>query len=395
MDDFRNNERNTAVHGDVVGGDKIAIGDIKNAKGIAVGRGSTVVINEVLSKPLMFVLFALIFTIILIVLVPDLRSFFSPLAKPLEVISMYPIDEVAGEFLQDVVVLGDDVWFSTAAGLISVDDGRQVEHYLKGESITAIVADSQSNQIWLGTESGTVAKVNSSGELSIIEKFQNTTITAITVDQSGRIWVANSEKIQLFNTDGTLSKLTVELPKGESIYDLAVAMLPEQTFIMANTFSGLYRWSGSWEKRFEDKDGLPTEYLEKVFVDVYGGMWLAHGAGISYIPADADSRISISNKIINCNSDKDDIPSGSVLDLAIGDEWLWIVTENGLARKNVFDMSEQPSCISWQSHYFDSDSDNILSGIWSMAVHQNVCKIWLVTDSGAKAYSLSFDCEGG
>ena len=386
-------QTDTAVHGDVVGGDKTTVGDVTNAKGVAVGRGSTVIINEI-PKPLLVLLGGLVVTVILI----TTMLLFWPFTveeKPLELTNLSePLLDVFTDTdsIQDVIIREDFVWFGTSRGLLAYDEeDRRSEWLLQGEEITSMAEGSE--QIWVGTNNGHLIRVFPFDTVIAVDTLPESSVSAIFVDETEQAWVAYSgQGIWLYGADGALLDKTIQLPGGLLVFDLAVLTSSEQRIIWALTFAGLYRWKdGRWDI-FDDGDGIPPEaVLNKVVVDSSKGSWFAHSDGMTHLRFSDESLSRGGIESITCTSSEHELPSGEISDFVIDSGWLWLVTSNGIARKRL-DSEGFTICEQWQSYQAEGNDQWPPNEFWRFDARNSNCSSWLVASSRYKAFRLNFEC---
>ncbi len=388
------------IGGDMVGGDKIVVGDMENVKGVAIGKGSTVVINENPRRPWLFVVGGLILFIILIGLVflfRELNSRAMPITMELLDIADRSSDLGDDDYLRDVVVQDGFVWLATNNGLLMIDEEeRRSEWVLQGANITSIAKDNQDNgQIWVGTSDGYLGRVTAVNGVVDVQTAEQANITAIFVDDAGQAWVADSDNgIWHYGIDGSVIDQSIPLPDDQKVRDLAVLRSSEQMMIWGLTDLGVYRWKDDQWTLFDDEDWMISEAVfYKVAVDRFGGSWFSHSKGVTYATFDEASLSRTSMDPTTCASlDENTLLSKHSDDIVIDDDWVWFITNDGIARKNLSDEGSD-ICENWQTYQAEPGTFSLQESSWQFDVQDDVCKSWLIALDDSIAYRLTFECE--
>lgn len=183
-----------------------------------------------------------------------------------------------------------NIWLGTSGGgLVELKEGKfstfNKSDGLPGEMVNAVFKDSTGG-IWIGTDEGlTRFKDGKFNEITSKngQKFKG--ITGITQDHEGHIWIyaGNSEtgsKILKFAENDA----TVEILR-ENVFDnRASAILHDRNgnIWYGTSYDGLRRvGKDDIETSFHKSDGLADEYVDVLFEDKYGGIWIGTRNGLS------------------------------------------------------------------------------------------------------------------
>ena len=186
--------------------------------------------------------------------------------------------------------VNNDLWLTYKEGLIHVAQGKMELVPLEGMTSATDIKDfeiSRTGQIYLAFKEGiyklsgdqTQPLMTESGLIGI-------NITGMAVDTNGTLWLDANQGLQSYDGD-IWSK--PNLP-GDNISDLVQGPGGE---IWITHYPYLSRWDGTSLEIFNSKelDDLPTKYINDIFVDEDGVLWLGYSSGdiISYDGTDWNS----------------------------------------------------------------------------------------------------------
>ncbi len=249
------------------------------------------------------------------------------------------------------------LWFCTADGL-SRFDGYTFTNFgtdqgLPHANVTDLL-ETRSGEYWVATYGGIVrfnpkgAPVNRvvyAGEASaiapmftvIVPEDQDRRARAITVlleDRNGTIWCGTQKglsKLERTNDRIALRSVDIGIPNEYPEQGLISDLLEDRhgsLWIAAP--SGLYRrWPDGSAARYTRRDGLPNEYLSKLFQDNQGQLWAATLLG-GFFRFVADSS-HVPPVVAVTYTQRDGLPTYWVFQLfETSDRRFWVATNRGL-----------------------------------------------------------------
>lgn len=381
--------------------DNTTVGNITNAKGVAIGSGSTVIINENLPQPILFLLGGVLFVVIIIAGVMLWRESPSREIPPLKLstpIMSFTMEN--GDYLGDVIAQDENIWLATENGLFQLDEQFQKHSFLEGENITAL-AETNDKHLWIGTETGYIGRVdttNPTAKITSIDSQKTSTVMVIAVDQEDHMWVAYWEdSIVRYAPNGVTKAIEIPLPDNHYMYDLTVHMVNGQEILWAITVDGLYRWKdGQWGAKFDKNAGLPEVILRKLVVDDFGGHWFAHNEGVTYVSSPELANWSdVFSNAVTCTPESGQLPLDSIEGMSLDNGWLWLGSPQGIARKEIIaDEADEP-CANWQIYVPELESNYVSAFLMEMDVRDKRCEVWLAETSDLQFYRLIFgDAKG-
>ncbi|MBN1371440.1 MAG: hypothetical protein JW987_05830 [Anaerolineaceae bacterium] len=186
-----------------------------------------------------------------------------------------------GEDSKGVVVLNPD---GTQAFALTTNEG------LPGDNVQAIVVDG-AGIVWIGTNEG-LAKYENDALMVVFDKdtkeIPNKYIRALTLDANGVLMIGTFTGVARY--DGSQVEVLVDFAKdGFSEIRLTTLSVAPDGSVWAGTDKGLLTdANGAW-KLYTTKDGLNTNYISALQVDLQGKVWVGgggsnyDGGGIVYI----------------------------------------------------------------------------------------------------------------
>lgn len=388
-------EQSTTVYGDQVGGDKTTVGNMTGVKGVAIGRGATVIINEVTEHPWFLLLGLMALAMIAVVSVPVIRELLSERRPMLTIQDHEPFELEPGSELQDISVGDGVVWLATAAGIEWKDektgeDNRALEEH----RITNVVTDPiTSDRVWFGTGDGSIGSYNlTTNEAELIENSGlESWITIAHVDSNGSIWFADDMAGMVQLSNGNL--ITSTLPEENLFTNLAVFSTDLGKSLVTQTpFAIHIKYQDKWQEPYSLPDNLRSRDFAS---DQINSIWFAHDEGVALlnIPEDFDRRAI---NIALCSSAENNLPAGIVFDLEYHSSTVWLVSQGGLGRLEVTDKERDGNdCGLWQSiktgelEWWGSLRDVQLD----FSVNKSDCNttVWLIERSTVVYHKLLFN----
>ncbi len=267
------------------------------------------------------------------------------------------------------------------AGLNRLLKENNIDHF----QATSVIED-HLNNIWLGTRSGQLLKINSKlskieNTLSINKKrvFANTNrVNKILQDRTNNdlLWIITDKGIfKLFISENTIKEVKLKLPN-DIILNKAVIDHDQNIWIGSRNY-GLIKYNLSENKitRFEynpyDDNSINNNHILDLYLDKTGLLWIGtRGGGVNkllydnfyHLSIDPVSQISlISNNVWAFYEDSDGI--------------LWIGTENGLEKYD-----RVKNTISHIQHQDNNEglSENFIFDICEDQYHN----LWIATRNG-------------
>jgi diguanylate cyclase (GGDEF)-like protein len=295
----------------------------------------------------------------------------------------------------------NNLWFGTFKGVSRFNpDTSQFTHFqaedLSGDpevllGLPKVLLQQDQNTMWFGTSTGLYQINPSSRELKRVEgDLGQAYITSALITHSEEIW---------FGTHGQgIFKLDLS---GKLLAQHTVANSPELGFHsdrVWNLFEDIDKkiWIGYWSKglsvfdpvtkqihhgvfRQGDKNALPNQYIEDIYVDNSGLVWIASTTGIAtFNPINFNI-----HTLSNIPQDTNSINGSSIFAIEeTVDNIVWIATEIGLERWDRQDNSIK-------HYYHDTKNTNSISAgvVWDLQRIGNH-HLLIATDSGLDLLDL-------
>ncbi|WP_420640878.1 hypothetical protein [Candidatus Leptofilum sp.] len=350
MGEPEHKQRDTAVHGDVVGGDKLTVGDIENAKGVAIGQGASVTINEMAKKYWYLLILSLVLVIVVILALPTINEILPERRPSLQVeqeIKELPI----GSELQDVSVNENMTFLATRQGIVWLNsETGGSDRILSDYWVTAVAANSNNNEhIWFGTDEGLVGIYDLDADIfqEVEHPLLQNWITAIHEDQYGAVWIADSENGLLkISNDATPEEFP--LPGEQTpIRELVVFTTSTGDALIALTRREINIW---YDNEWQTPLNVPgTGFANSITSDGKNTVWFTKNDEVIRLRIPENfNRNEIEYSLTACKPIENNISTGMAIDIEYGSGFVWLVSQGGLARSQA-NNSEVNDCGVWVS----------------------------------------------
>lgn len=224
-------------------------------------------------------------------------------------------------------------------------DGKEVSN-----RITALTLD-QSGKIWFGNQQGQVARFDPNGPTNRAQVFDrssflqgyfsNSRIRAITRDRMDNIWVATDEGLALLNSkDGSLIEDFRYASVGELGTSAVYTMFQDDQGIMwfGTWDSGLQRYDPEFRQtltfrnNIDNENSISDDTVRSIYQDNQGNLWIGTYNGLNLLRQ--QDRINGNFKFYSF-TEKDGLPNNSIYGIVADDSgYLWLSTNRGLSRFN-------------------------------------------------------------
>jgi signal transduction histidine kinase/ligand-binding sensor domain-containing protein/CheY-like chemotaxis protein/AraC-like DNA-binding protein len=179
-------------------------------------------------------------------------------------------------------------------------------------------------------------------------------------------------------SENDFDKVRIELD-GEEVYTVGEIAQDKQGYIWLSTNLGLIRYDGLEGKLYDaEKSEASGDYIETLFVDHLGELWIGANSGVSKYSSDCDCLIQYPSLI-------DDFPMTLVRSITEDkNKNIWIGTRHG----SLFRYERESESF---IRFLHGNSDSLTSsfeGIYHLLVDQHN-NIWIGTDSGLVRYNIS------
>ena len=249
------------------------------------------------------------------------------------------------------------LWFCTAGGL-SRFDGYSFTNFAAENGLPDPVVndllETRTGEYWLATNVGLVRfnpngqpvdhiiKINESVATStmfstILTDDQNQSISAVNAlleDHEGNLWCASNKGLyRLERAAGSLRLHAIDLgtPKDYPAQSQILSLIEDATgCLWVATPSGLYqRRPNGTAVRYTKNDGLPTDYIQTLFVDDEKRLWAGtRDSGFFEFSAD---RYKSKVVIVRSYNTRSGLPTGWIYELfETADREFWAATNEGL-----------------------------------------------------------------
>jgi len=181
----------------------------------------------------------------------------------------------------DALAAGPDgaIWASTSIGINRID-GEHRDLYLNGATAMGLAMEAE-NTLWAGTNRGVARLENGKWRyLPMPAGIHLQDVTAITEDHEKGVWLFDAHKGLYRWANSRIQDFSHEpLLQGKSI-------LTAQADRTGNVWFGLYDggvvvFDGSRFRSYSERDGLAGGFVDAVFVDDGGTVWIGAERGLS------------------------------------------------------------------------------------------------------------------
>ena len=268
------------------------------------------------------------------------------------------------------------IWASTPIGINRID-GEHRDLYVNGTSVSGLFVDRE-NRLWAGTNRGVARMENGKWRyLPMPTGIQLPGVTVITGGNGNDAWLFDSHKGLYRWANGRITDFSQEpLLKGKSILTAGADRTGKVWFGLYE--GGLVVFDDSRFRSYSERDGLAGGFVDAVFVDDDGTVWIGAERGLSRLDG---------QKFFTWNT-ANGLPGQRVLwILADSVDRLWLGYSSGVAsvtRSELDHAARDPSHRLACSFLDDSDGlkGNPDSGCQSPAVRASDGKLWFRTSEG-------------
>ena len=215
------------------------------------------------------------------------------------------------------------LWIGTSGGGLSrrlKGDSSAAQMYegLCGNVITALFEDT-AGDLWIGAERGGLTRIGKGGVRTYTLRGVRGAVSAVRVDHDGVVWVGAE--------DGTLAQFVapdslVYFSRGGGAITSMIEDR-EGNLWVGRVGGGLHRFSRGKFVTYTEVDGLVNNFVQAIWPDNHGGMWVGTMGGLSRFSGD-----SFTTSLTN-----ERIPIEGITSLYTSqDGSLWIGMAEGLAR---------------------------------------------------------------
>jgi sugar lactone lactonase YvrE len=217
--------------------------------------------------------------------------------------------KLPGYVYQSIFIDSDNnLWIGTYnRGLIKTTSGssnfEQFEpdpvnpNSLPGNDVRAIF-ESRDNTLWIGTNTGLAKfdKTNNRITRIKIAEGRNIGIRSINEDSEGLLWIGTyGAAVLTYNPlNGSINFVPMDTLQPHIVHDICIY---QKNIWMATNGEGVLRYNTKTKAGYfyNDRNGLPSNYIASVLCDKQGNIWAGHNKGISKINPNT-------NEIVNFNS---------------------------------------------------------------------------------------------
>ncbi|MBW3563638.1 MAG: response regulator [Acidobacteria bacterium] len=256
------------------------------------------------------------------------------------------------------------IWLATGAGLVRFDGVRFTVFdktntpAIRDDDVRALAEDQEGN-VWIGTYSGGLTRMNSAGFTFYGEKesgLPSEMIRGLYVDRSGSLWISTFGGGLSRFRDGKFTTLTT----ADGLADDKVKTVIEDRAgaLWVGTYSGgVSRIAGGEITNFTTDDGLPAMFVLDILEDSSGAIWFAtYGGGMARLQGGRFTVLSVDeglgdSRVVALEEDRDGnlwigLYGGGVQRLTDG-EFTGFTPADGLTGDLVFDLMEDREGSLW------------------------------------------------
>ncbi|MCB0700462.1 MAG: hypothetical protein KDC11_11460 [Chitinophagaceae bacterium] len=220
-----------------------------------------------------------------------------------------------------------NLWFGSAGGGISRNDGIRVTNYTTenglANNIAVSIAEDRNGNIWIGGDESMVSCFDgrSFTNFSLTETKTNYRVNCITQDSDGKMWFGTTPAgVFIYYGDTIINR------KGSNLFvnDIREILEDQKKNIwIATAGGGLHRFDGNAYKTFTNKDGLPSNGIFALEEDDDGNIWIGTSNGISMYDGFSFTNFTIT----------DGIPDRRISDIKKDSKGnLWFGTSQGVCK---------------------------------------------------------------
>jgi len=216
------------------------------------------------------------------------------------------------------------LWISSYSGLTRFDGinfrvfNKQNTEIFEGDGIRELAEDN-TGTLWITTQnSGLVYYKN--GEFKSLGKEHGIKhlYRALHIDSKNRIWSASPDKGWFYYENDDFHFLSKS-----SLSNIEVRSIAESkngSIWFGTLGEGLFRYENGALKTYTEKDGLPSNWIYSLYVDVNDCLWIGTGNGLCFYDGTSFRTILLKNQNTITGIEKDKYG------------FLWLGTINGLYR---------------------------------------------------------------
>ncbi|MBN2681238.1 MAG: T9SS type A sorting domain-containing protein [Bacteroidales bacterium] len=251
----------------------------------------------------------------------------------------------------------------------------QFTNYSNVNDVTCLLENG--NNIWVGTTGGIVVRNKSNG--SIVNTFttnnglSNNHVRDMEMDASGRIWIATSFGITVYDNGSWTYYTQEETGVGDFlIMDLAIDY--NNNVWLAATYYGLTKFDGSQWTNYSEADGLPDQHARCVAIDNGGNVWIGTPSGLSFF--DGFSFVNYTE-----SSTSGDLVYDNIINLSVdnlNNKWITYYDYGGITK---FDG------INWTTYTTSSTGGGLPSNATTCSGFDALGNIWVGTPYGISKFN--------
>ena len=255
-------------------------------------------------------------------------------------------------------------WFTSKNGISKLKQ-NEIKNFtekegLSNNNIKTVMEDVEGN-LFLGSDGGGIIKFNNENFMSYTDEgvVKSNVVMSVVEDHNSNIWVSTYEQgVGVFTSKGFVL-LTTKNGLGNNTVWCSMASKSKDFWV--GTDNGISVFDGKRFKTYDMKNGLMAKKVYALAEDSNSHIWIGTKEGVSVLDQSSDSIFNIEigrnirdilieneTSIWFCSSDglfhynpktrekkifteKDGLPSSSVMNIVKDGEGYWIGTNNGLA----------------------------------------------------------------
>lgn len=180
------------------------------------------------------------------------------------------------------------IWIGTESGLAFCQAGRLATNVpldsFKGKVITTLLKD-RNGTIWLGASGAGVFHFLEGKFIRLTEPSVEGLLLdphCLLEDQAGRIWIGAGDDFVLCREAGQWRRYRIPRHLARP-YVGVLAEQPDGTVWAGSVSEGLFQFDGGKLAAINASSGLSDNFVESMFVDQEGNLWVGTGAGLNRI----------------------------------------------------------------------------------------------------------------
>lgn len=241
--------------------------------------------------------------------------------------------------INDIEITDDGtIWIGMAGeGLVKFDGTNWINYKtsdgLNHNNVRTIASDSNTGDLWLGTQKGMVQFTPSNEQFTVLNALQNVNMFSSYVSPQGEAWFGNANGVHQLHSDGTITTHNGQSTDYEIRSNVIRAITQDENGnIWIGTGRSLTKYDGNiWTGYRNFNNDTAGNDILGITQAASGEIFVGTKTELMRITTDTTYRYGIGNSAI---------PSNDIRDILEDDGTIWVATRKGLVEITQFDNPE-------------------------------------------------------